>query len=458
MFRKLVRFKGWFVTLAFVLLFGLTAGPLGSGKEENVEASQPKVKNIIFMIGDGMGNQVMSAHRYMKDDLSTKKVEATAFDAHLVGMQTTYADDPDQNITDSASAATAMATGIKTYNAAISVDINGNEVKTVLEEAKSRGKATGLVATSELTHASPAAFGAHDESRSNMPQIANDYYDELIHGKHKIDVLLGGGRAYFEREDRNLLTEFQEDGYSLVTDKREMLKNKDKQVIGLFADEGLPKMIDRTSAIPSLKEMTESALKRLNSNKNGFFLMIEGSQIDWGAHDNDIVATMSEMEDFEQAFQTVIDFAKKDKETLVVMTADHSTGGFTMGANGQYNWFAEPVQNAERTPDYMAEEIANGAGVEETLNEFSGLDLTEDEINSVSQAAQPVDGVIDAEVVDNAIEEIYNARSNSGWTTSGHTGEDVGVYAYGPMHTRFAGLIDNTDHAKSIFDILRKKK
>ena len=129
-----------------------------------------------------------------------------------------------------------------------------------------------------------------------------------------------------------------------------------------------------------------------------------------------------------------------------------------MGANGQYNWFAEPVQNAERTPDYMAEEIANGAGVEETLNEFSGLDLTEDEINSVSQAAQPVDGVIDAEVVDNAIEEIYNARSNSGWTTSGHTGEDVGVYAYGPMHTRFAGLIDNTDHAKSIFDILRKKK
>jgi len=458
MFRKLVRYRGWFVTLAFVLLFGLTAVPLDSGKEENVVASEPKVKNIIFMIGDGMGNQVMSTHRYMKDDLSTKRVEATVFDAHLVGMQTTYADDPDQNITGSASAATAMAAGVKTYNTAISVDINGKEVKTVLEEAKSKGKATGLVATSELTHASPAAFGAHEETRKNMAQIADDYYDERIRGKHKIDVLLGGGAAYFEREDRNLVTEFQEDGYSLVTDKRGMLKNKDKQVIGLFADEGLPKMIDRTSAIPSLKEMTESALKRLSSNKNGFFLMIEGSQIDWGAHDNDIVATMSEMEGFEQAFQTVIDFAKKDKETLVVMTADHSTGGFTMGANGQYNWFAEPVQKAERTPDYMAEEIANGAGVEETLNEFSGLDLTEDEINFVSQAAQPVDSVIDAEVVDNAIEEIYNARSNSGWTTTGHTGEDVGVYAYGPMHTRFAGLIDNTDHAKNIFGILRKKK
>ena len=458
MFAKQIRMKKWPVILAFVLLFGLTVSTLVNWKEENAAASEPKVKNIIFMIGDGMGNHVMSAHRYMKDDVATKKVEATSFDPHLVGMQTTYAEDPNHNITGSASAATAMATGVKTYNTAISVDINRIEVKTVLEEAKSRGKATGLIATSELTHASPAAFGAHDESRRNMPQIADDYYDELIHGKHKIDVMLGGGRTYFERKDRNLITEFRQDGYSLVTDKQGMLKNKDKQVIGLFADEGLPKMIDRDPAIPSLKEMTDSALERLSGNKNGFFLMIEGSQIDWGAHDNDIVATMSEMEDFEQAFQMVIDFAKRDKETLVVMTADHSTGGFTMGANGQYNWFAEPIQNADRTPDYMAAEIAGGAGVEETLNQYSGLELTADEINSVSQAAQPIEGAINAKAVDQAIEKIYDARSNSGWTTSGHTGEDVGVYVYGPLQNRFAGLIDNTDHARIIFDILQNKK
>ncbi|MDW2876153.1 MULTISPECIES: alkaline phosphatase [Bacillaceae] len=415
-----------------------------------------KVKNVIFLIGDGMGVSYTSAYRYMKDNPKTPGVEQTAFDPYLVGQQMTYPEDPSENITDSASAATAMSAGVKTYNAAIAVDNDKKEVKTVLEAAKERGKATGLVATSEITHATPASFGAHDETRKNMNGIADDYYDELINGKHKVDVLLGGGLSNFVREDRNLTEEFQKDGYSYVTDKKQLLADKNDQILGLFAPGGLPKMIDRPAETPSLEEMTKAAIKRLNSDKDGFFLMIEGSQIDWAGHDNDIVGAMSEMEDFEKAYKAAIEFAKNDKNTLVVATADHSTGGYSIGADGVYNWFADPIKAAKKTPDFMAAEITNGADVEKTLKTYidqKQLALTPEEIKAVKDAAASKKAVD----IDNAIENIFNKRSYTGWTTGGHTGEDVPVYAYGPYKERFAGQVNNTDHAEIIFDLLKSK-
>lgn len=140
-----------------------------------------------------------------------------------------------------------------------SIDNDGSEAKTVLEAAKEKGKATGLVATSEITHATPASFGSHDHSRKNMNSIADDYFDEMVNGKHKIDVLLGGGKSNFDRKDRNLIKEFKKAGYSYVDNRKDMLKNKDSQVLGLFADGGLPKKIDRTKDVPSLKDMTNDA-------------------------------------------------------------------------------------------------------------------------------------------------------------------------------------------------------
>ncbi|MED3574001.1 alkaline phosphatase [Cytobacillus praedii] len=448
--RKLVPFA----VVSSVALAGFNF----SGSYSTVEAkennqSNGKAKNVIFLIGDGMGVSYTSAYRSLINDPKTKFAEETAFDPYLVGQQMTYPEDPAQNITDSASAATAMAAGIKTYNNGIAVDNDGTEVKTVLEAAKEKGKATGLVATSEITHATPASFGSHDVSRKNMNAIADDYYDELINGKHKIDVLLGGGTDLFVRKDRNLVKEFQKDGFRYVTNRDELLKSKDEQVIGLFAPAGMPKMIDRDKDVPSLEEMTKSAIDRLKQDKDGFFLMIEGSQIDWAGHDNDIVGAMSEMEDFEKAFQAAIEFAKKDKNTLVVATADHSTGGFSIGADGIYNWFPEPIKAAKRTPDYMAELIAKGTNVEETLNKYIDLKLKAEEIQSVKDAAKKNDFT----EIDNAIENIFNKRSYTGWTTGGHTGEDVPVYAFGPASNKFAGQLDNTDHAKIIFDLLQAK-
>ncbi|RUQ31615.1 alkaline phosphatase [Peribacillus cavernae] len=435
---------------------------MGTAATQDVQAKEAKsndseVKNVIFLIGDGMGVSYTSAYRYLKDNPSTPVAEKTEFDKYLVGQQMTYPEDPGQNVTDSASAATAMSAGVKTYNAAIGVDNDKSEVKTVLEAAKEKGKATGLVATSEITHATPASFGAHDENRKNMNSIADDYYKELINGKHKIDVLLGGGKSNFERPDANLPEAFKKDGYSYVTNKQQLLKDKNEQVLGLFAPGGLPKMMDRTEDTPSLEVMTKSAVERLNKDKDGFFLMIEGSQVDWAGHDNDIVSAMSEMEDFEKAYKAAIEFAKKDKNTLVIATADHSTGGYSIGADGIYNWFGEPIKAAKRTPDFMANEIAKGADVEQTLKKYidqTKVALTNEEIQSVKDAAQKKQ-VTD---IDNAIENIFNKRSHTGWTTGGHTGEDVPVYAFGPNKERFAGQVDNTDHAEIIFDLLADEK
>jgi alkaline phosphatase len=437
--------------LSSVGLAGI-AGTLPEAKANgNSDTQQGEIKNVIFLIGDGMGISYTTAHRYLKDDPATKTMERTTFDKYLVGTQMTYPEDPAQNVTDSAAAATAMSAGVKTYNAAIGVDNDHSEVKTVLEAAKEKGKATGLVATSEITHATPASFGAHDISRKNMNAIADDYYDEMINGKHKVDVMLGGGTSNFVRPDRNLTEEFKKDGFSYVTNREQMLKDTNGQVLGLFAPGGLPKMIDRDEATPSLEDMTSSAIQRLQKDKDGFFLMIEGSQVDWAGHDNDIVSAMSEMEDFERAYKAAIEFAKKDGHTLVVATADHSTGGYSIGADNNYNWFGAPIKTAKRTPDFMAAEIGKGADVETTLKKYIDLELTQEEIQSVKKAAETKK----VTEIDNAIEKIFDTRSHTGWTTGGHTGEDVPVFAYGPGKERFAGQIDNTDMAKGIFNILK---
>ena len=452
MFKKISKKVIPFAVVSSLAITALVSGAAPSSADSK-KVEDKKVKNVIFLIGDGMGQSYTSAYRYMKDDPKTSVKEKTEFDTYLIGSQMTYPEDEHQNITDSASAATAMSAGVKTYNAAIAVDNDFTEVKTVLEAAKENGKSTGLVATSEITHATPAAFGAHDINRKNMDAIANDYFDDLVNKKHKIDVLLGGGLSNFVRKDRNLTEEFKKDGYSYVTDRESLLKDTNNQILGLFAPGGLDKAIDRNEKTPSLQDMTKAAIQRLSKNKDGFFLMVEGSQIDWAGHDNDVVASMSEMADFEKAFKEAIDFAKKDGNTLVVATADHSTGGFSIGANGIYNFDVTPIKAATRTPDFMAAEILGGATVEETLKKYINLELTSDEIKSVKDAAATKDQT----KTDNAIEAIFDKRSNTGWTTGGHTGEDVPVYAFGPGKEKFAGLIDNTDNAKIIFNIIEGK-
>ncbi|WP_281659180.1 alkaline phosphatase [Halobacillus sp. Cin3] len=462
--KKQLAKKVLSVTALSCLFFGSVDYPSYISAEDHNE----EVKNVIFMVGDGMGPAYTTGYRYFKDDPDTKDMEPTAFDPYLVGMQSVYSHDPyhdggeedeKENIPDSAATATSMSSGVKTYNGAIAKDLEKDDTKTVLEAAKEKGMSTGLVATSQINHATPAAYGTHDESRQNYNDIADDYFDDQIDGAHKVDVLLGGGTDYFIREDRDLTKEFQKDGYDYVTTTEEMEDSEADQVLGLFAPVGLDKAIDRPEEQPSLADMTETALEKLKNNEEGFFLMVEGSQIDWAGHDNDVVAAMSEMEDFEGAFEEVMAFAEEDEETLVVTTADHSTGGFSLGEGGPYKWDPDVIHAASHTPDYMAGQIVEeGDDVEKTLTESIDFELTEEEITSVQDAVNNGNDEEKMVEVDNAIEAIFNKRSGTGWTTDGHTGVDVPVYAYGPASDRFSGFIDNTDNAKIIFELLNSEE
>ncbi|TGB02400.1 alkaline phosphatase [Halobacillus salinus] len=429
----------------------LSVKPAVTNAEEHNE-----IENVIFMIGDGMGPAYTTGYRHMADsDQSNTLLDPTVFDEYLVGMQTTHPDDPVEDITDSAAAATAMASGIKTYNGAIGVDNDESEAETIIERAVKSNKSTGIVATSQINHATPAAYGSHDASRKNYDAIANDYFDNMIDGEHVFDVMLGGGTNYYDRDDRNLTEEFQNDGYDYVTSREEMMASDADQVLGLFAPVGLPKMIDRTDETPSLEEMTTTAIEKLERDEDGFFLMVEGSQIDWAGHDNDVVGAMSEMEDFAQAFEAVMEYARKDEHTLVITTADHSTGGLSIGARGPYEFDPAPIKAAKRTPDWMSEQIASGEDAQSILEQYIDFDLTEDELQSVLDAEKNAkEGEVQGDV-DAAIERIFDVRSGTGWTSSGHTAVDVPVYAFGPGSDQFAGLIDNTDQANKLFEILK---
>ncbi len=230
----------------------------------------------------------------------------------------------DKLITDSAAGATAFSIGEKTHNGAIGVDRNDVPKKTILEMAEEKGMGTGLVATCDITHATPASFIAHQPSRGMHEEIALEFLNT------EIDVFIGGGKKYFnQRKDSiNLLLKLENKGYDIVTSMDSLKFAKGEKIAALVADDQLqPYLLGRGEM---LKPSAEYAMNLLKKNKKGFFLMIEGSQIDWGGHDNNVPYIITEMLDFDRTVGEVLKFAAKDGETLVVITADHETGGFSI--------------------------------------------------------------------------------------------------------------------------------
>ncbi|QLI79209.1 alkaline phosphatase [Bacillus pumilus] len=452
--KRIYLMSGILVVLVFAaLLTSHYVTPVSTNAADKKQTKTPK--NIIFIVGDGMGMPVIKAYRTFKQEKLSPKAQ-TVWDPHLVGMQTTHPDDPRDNITDSAAAATAMATGKKTYNDAIAVNQDKEPLRSVVEAAKEAQMKTAFVVSSDITDATPAAFGTHNVSRKNKEQIADHFFDEKIGGEHKVDILLGGGMQYFDRKDRDLVKEFKKSGYSILRSKDDLTSQSSSKMLGLFQEDELDRAIDRPKHVPTLKDMTQAALTQLNQdNSHGFFMLLEGSTIDSAGHENDVVGAMSEMEDFEKAVQTALQFAKKDQETLVVITADHATGGFSFGADGMtsetgYKWDPAPILAAKKTPVYMAKKIAGGQSVHDVLHTNIDFSLTKEEISQVENAAQSGK----ASTIQLSIQHIFDQRSFSGWTTFAHTGEDVPVYAYGPGKAAFQGWIDNTKQGKNLFHII----
>lgn len=410
--------------------------------------AQNAPKNIIFMIGDGMGPAYTSAYRYYQDTPKDGKVKRTIFDQLQTGMAMTYPNDS-TIVTDSAAGATALSTGHKTYNGAIAVNTKREDLPTMLELAKRQGMTTALVATSQINHATPASFAAHNNSRKNYNQIADDYIDNKIAGKLPVDLMLGGGTEYFIRPDRNLVQEFKDAGYQYSDNLNALASVNQVPALGLYAKKGLPYAID--SDPKRLTKMTEKALELLKNNSNDFFIMIEGSQIDWCGHANDIACAMTEMDDFAHAITLAKQYVDNHPDTLLVVTADHSTGGLTLGADRQYLWKADKVKAVKASLGEITKGLSAVKDPVSAWKNYVDFSLTNAQKAQLTQAHKQGEKALML-----AVKNIINTTSYTGWTTGGHTAVDVPVLAYGKGAAQFNGLQNNTDIAKSLLEFIAK--
>lgn len=285
-----------------------------------------RARNVIFLIGDGMGLAQLSTVYYFHDD--STHVPAFSRIRHIGFHQNAPID---SKITDSAAGATAFSTGYKTYNNAIGVDADTVARATILEMAAGRGMKTGVIATSSITHATPASFYAHIENRKLEEGIAGQLVKAPVH------YFAGGGKQYFfERKDSlDLMPDLEKEG--LKVDTQALASTplaKGKRYGFLLADDGMPMMSEGRGDF--LPKATQQALDFLGKDEEGFFLMVEGSQIDWGGHANDADYIIQEMMDFEKVVALALDFADKNPNTLVLITADHETGGLSLSAPEVY--------------------------------------------------------------------------------------------------------------------------
>ena len=281
--------------------------------------SSSKPENIIFLIGDGMGLSAVSAGFYYGEGDSP----FGRFDE--IGLITTSSSS--HKITDSAASGTAMSSGKKTYNGAVGVDSSGDTLQSITELVSKMDWSTGVVATSSITHATPASFYAHVKQRGMEEEIAAQLLES------DIDFFAGGGIRFFNQrtDGQDLIAAGMEKGFKIDTTALPASGNSGAgQKFGyLLASGGMPSMVEGRGDF--LPRATDLAIETLSQNQEGFFLMVEGSQIDWEAHDNLAEGVIEEVLDFGEAIQAALEFAETNGNTLVVVTADHETGGFALG-------------------------------------------------------------------------------------------------------------------------------
>lgn len=450
------KFSSSFLVIFMVLSLFIGAS-FNSAQASDQKADQ--VKNVIVLVFDGTGSTHTTLARWYKGG-------QLALDQLAVGGVRTYS--AESVITDSAPAATAFATGYKSNTKLISVlpskvSIPGvpiskeadklKPVATILEGAKMLGKSTGLIATSNIQHATPAAFSSHWPDRSNYNEISEQQVYQSI------DVVLGGGKKFLlpknlggARDDgANLVDELKKMGYQLVETSQQMFNAKGPKIWGAFANDAMAYDMDRVdTAEPSLAQMTGKAINVLKENPKGFFLFVEGSKVDWASHANDPIGVISDVLAFDQAVSVALDFAKKDKNTLVLAFADHSNGGMTIGnksSNKTYDTTSlpallDPLKKAKLTGEGLERKLNDDrSNITYVMSRYYGVsDLGKEEITAIKNAKP---GTLNA-----IVGPILSKRSIIGWTTTGHSGEDVFLYAYGPGKP--AGLIENTEIAKLV--------
>lgn len=456
--------------LTYLMLFMLLA----------VVAQAQQAKYVFYFIGDGMGlNQVNTTEMYLGEKQGRIGTEPLCFASFPVaGMATTFS--ASNSITDSSAGGTALATGVKTYNGAIGVDANKERVMSVAERAKRAGKKVGVTTSVSIDHATPAAFYGHQPDRSMYYEIA------LQLPEAGFDFYAGSGflkpaRTFDKKDAPSIYPTFEQAGYTIARGLDEYKAKADgagKMV--LMQKEGansssLPYAIDRREGDLTLAQITESAIDFLSrDNKKGFFLMVEGGKIDWACHSNDPATMVKEIIDMDNAVRVAYEFYKKHpKETLIVITADHETGGLALG-NSNYTLNLKSLDCQKQSVDLLSRaltDLRKSKGNKATWEDVKAL-LTErmgfwGELTPTWEQEKMLRDEFESSFVRNKVvfeeslyskteplaavaKKVLSQMSKLGWTTGSHSAEYVPVFAVGAGSKLFMGKMDNTDIPKRI--------
>ena len=472
------------IVLAVMYQHQQTSGSHGRGRGED---SKPGAKrNLIFMVSDGMGPTSLSLTRSWRQTTSRSPPEGgLTLDPHLIGSSRTKS--TSSLITDSAAGATAFSCGAKTYNGAISVLPDHSPCGTVLEAAKRAGYATGLVVTTRITDATPACFAAHVNDRDEEDRIAEQMVGESPLGR-VVDLILGGGRCHFlpnstegscRRDAQDIVRLAKDQGFRYISSREDFDglhsgSGVKLPLLGLFANHDIPYEIDRqtqTDDYPSLDEMARTALRALSDatrdSEQGFFLMIEGSRIDHAGHANDPAAQVHEVQAYDQAFASVLDFLENDPvDGILLGTSDHETGGLATARQlhnsyPAYHWFTDVLANANHSAEYLAYQLHHhvtghhetpfpSSSSSDTLESYIRTTLLEQGLGihdaSDEEVARLLDESSDPWPASYLFADMISRRAQIGWSTHGHSAVDVNVYASKPEHARaLVGTHENTE-------------
>lgn len=470
------------VVVLFLILFVFSGGVSLSAHQD--KAVHPQ--NVIMYIGDGMG----SVQRRLAETVTGKTLvmntlpivgmftntPVTGKSTRAIAKQMKISEDALKTydiITDSAASGTALATGRKTENYAISI---GPERKvtyqTLAEAAKRMGKSVGLISTTTITDATPAAFGAHVTNRLMQNKVVEQFLEQ------DFEVLMGGGWQHFvpksvkgsaRRDERDLLKDFTDKGYTIVRSKQDLAAidiQMDTKILGLFSTAQMPYYLDRTEKEPDLSLMVDIAIKLLSQNPEGFFLMVEGARIDHAGHANDPGGVVGDLLELDKAVKTGVDFIHNENpDTLLLVCADHETGGLALGADTNYFTQTAIIKGIKHSIEWLTYVLLQTPEKAiETFSENTGIsDLTKEEIGMLEKAIAPAKASkshIPSEKeygkgseLSPVIAKIINKRIGIGWTTFGHTAMPIMITATGPGAVAFTGYYDQTEVAAKIADL-----
>ncbi len=417
-----------------------------------------KAKNIIFLVSDGMSQGTLTmanVFKYHKTGQHTHWIQG--YKDNLLVRALMDTESASSLVTDSAAGGSAWGSGFRVKNGSVNVGVNGEAYLPILQKFKLRGKKVGCVTSVPITHATPSSFCVNSKSRGSQEGIAESYLDI------NFDVMLGGGAEFFSpnkrKDKKDMIAAFTQKGYQIAKTTQDLKNIKPNvPVLGLFGENGMEYEIDRQNdaifnkVIPTLAEMTTKAIAQLD-NENGFVMQIEGGKVDWAAHANDIAGLIHDQIAFDDAVKVALDFAQKDKNTLVIITTDHGNANPGIMYGKDVNVRFDSIQKYKKTNEWLLNQINKNTTpmqLQELVDYANGFKLTETEVKKIlgyyTGLEKPEDGLYNYKHVPLAYySEIQKIRNAVGWISTEHTGDYVELAMYGPGSELLKPFVKNTD-------------